>query len=261
MAPPTVAVIGTCDTKLQELLFLRDEIRNVHKLDTILIDVGFNPTESSEIDVTQRDIVAKASPPDEDIFQLTRGEYIQRMGIYTANYLISLYHANKIHGAVSAGGSGGTALSSNAMQGLSVGFPKMIVSTIASGDTTDIIGGTDIMLMYSVVDVAGLNRLLRQVLSNAAAAISGAAASYAKRKEVEDKSQQPGKTRIGITMFGVTTPGVDAIRKHLESHYDVETYVFHATGTGGKAMERLVLENELDGLLDLTTTEITDYVM
>lgn len=259
MASPTVAIIGTCDTKLHELLYLRDEIRNVHKLNTLLIDVGFNPTQSSDIDITQRDIVSKLQPSDTDIFQLPRGEYIQRISIHTGNYLISLYREKKIHGVISAGGSGGTALSSNAMQVLLFGFPKMIVSTIASGDTTEILGGTDIMLMYSVVDVAGLNKLLRQVLSNAAAAISGAAIAYASRAQTAEQSEE--KTRIGITMFGVTTPGVDAIRKHLESNYNVETYVFHATGTGGKAMERLVFEHELDGLIDLTTTEVTDDIM
>lgn len=263
MATPTIAIIGTCDTKLQELLYIRDQIRTIHKLNTLLIDVGWNHTESIDIDISQRDIVNNpANGADGDkIFDRPRGEYIERIAKYTSKHLHRLVQDGKIQGAISAGGSGGTALSSAAMQeAFVVGFPKLIVSTIASGDTKDIVGARDITLMYSVVDVAGLNGVLRQVLSNAAAAISGMAVAYTHRQNSPSESAS-SKTRIGITMFGVTTPGVDAIRKHLECNYPVETYVFHATGTGGKAMEQLVFEKELDGLIDFTTTEITDLVM
>jgi uncharacterized protein (UPF0261 family) len=146
-----------------------------------------------------------------------------------------------------------------------VGFPKLIVSTVASGDTGHIVGETDISLMYSVVDVAGLNEVLSDILSNAGAAISGAALAYAERRKNSEASKGSGdaarqKRRVGATMFGVTTPGVDAIRHHLESNYDVEVYVFHATGHGGKAMERLVREGRLDAVLDLTTTELCDFI-
>ena len=263
MATPTIAIIGTCDTKLQELLYIRDQIRTIHKLKTLLIDVGWNHTENNDIDISQRDIVNDpANGADGDnVFDRPRGEYIERMGRYTSKHLQRLVQDGKIQGAISAGGSGGTALSSAVMQeAFIVGFPKLIVSTIASGDTKDIVGARDITLMYSVVDVAGLNGVLRQVLSNAAAAISGMAVAYTHRQNSPSESAS-SKTRVGITMFGVTTPGVDAIRKHLESNYPVETYVFHATGTGGKAMEQLVFEKELDGLIDFTTTEITDLVM
>lgn len=134
----------------------------------------------------------------------------------------------------------------------------MIVSTVASGDTGPIVGETDIAMLYSVVDVAGLNQVLRDILSNAGAAIGAAAKAYASRQRGSHGKTEKSKKRIGITMFGVTTPGVDAIRRHLESKYDVEIYVFHATGHGGKAMERLVRQGELDAVLDLTTTEICD---
>lgn len=142
---------------------------------------------------------------------------------------------------------------------LPIGFPKLIVSTMASGDTGPIVGESDITLMYSVVDIAGLNHILRDILSNAGAAISAAALSYAVRcKSISDT----GKKRVGITMFGVTTPCVDAIRAHFASHYpDIETYIFHATGHGGRAMERLVREGQLDAVLDLTTTEICDHIV
>lgn len=134
----------------------------------------------------------------------------------------------------------------------------MIVSTVASGDTGPLVGETDIAMLYSVVDVAGLNQVLKDILSNAGAAIRGAAKAYASRQRTQHERADTSKKRIGITMFGVTTPGVDAIRRQLESKYDVEIYVFHATGHGGKAMERLVRQGELDAVLDLTTTEICD---
>lgn len=141
---------------------------------------------------------------------------------------------------------------------LPIGFPKMIVSTVASGDTGPIVGETDIAMLYSVVDVAGLNQVLKDILSNAGAAIGAAAKTYANRQRGSEDRANRFKKRIGITMFGVTTPGVDAIRRHLESKHNVEIYVFHATGHGGKAMERLVRQGQLDAVLDLTTTEICD---
>ncbi|EON97725.1 putative upf0261 domain-containing protein [Phaeoacremonium minimum UCRPA7] len=173
-----------------------------------------------------------------------------------------LYDAGEIHGIVTAGGSGGTSLAAPVMRDvLPIGFPKLIVSTIASGDTGPIVGETDIAMLYSVVDVAGLNQVLRDILSNAGAFIAAAAASFANRtRQAPASSVGSPKKRIGITMFGVTTPGVDAIRKHLDTKGGIETYVFHATGHGGKSMERLVREGALDAVLDLTTTEICDLL-
>lgn len=141
---------------------------------------------------------------------------------------------------------------------LPIGFPKMIVSTVASGDTGPIVGETDIAMLYSVVDVAGLNQVLKDILSNAGSAIGAAAKTYAYRQHTARDETDRSRKRIGITMFGVTTPGVDAIRRYLESKHDVEVYVFHATGHGGKAMERLIRQGQLDAVLDLTTTEICD---
>jgi uncharacterized protein (UPF0261 family) len=172
--------------------------------------------------------------------------------------LFDHFDGTYVDGIISAGGSGGTSLAAAVMRdALPIGFPKLIVSTIASGDTGPIVEETDITLMYSVVDIAGLNQVLRGVLNNAAAAIAGMACSYA---SLRAKEAATSKTRVGITMFGVTTPAVDVIRKHLEANYDVETYVFHATGHGGKAMERLVREGALDAVLDLTTTEVCDHL-
>ncbi|KAM3450534.1 hypothetical protein MY3296_005997 [Beauveria thailandica] len=144
-----------------------------------------------------------------------------------------------------------------------IGLPKLIVSTVASGYTAPIVGETDMSLMYSVVDIAGTNQLLLDILANAAGGITGMALAYEQRLAQESPQSliaERGKTRIGITMFGVTTPCIEYARRYLETHYDVEIYVFHATGHGGMAMERLVEQGRLDAVLDLTTTEICDLI-
>lgn len=258
----TVAVIGTCDTKFAELQFLRDQVQESSPVKTILIDVGWQATESSDITISQPVLISKYGEAI-DVSQLSRGQFIEFISTCAAKAVNDLYESHSIDGIVSAGGSGGTSLVSSIMRDvLPIGFPKLIVSTIASGDTEPIIGETDISLMYSVVDIAGLNHVLKGILSNAGAAIGAAATSYHKRTASLPKqgSKTPEKKRVGITMFGVTTPGVDAIRSYLEDNYPIETYVFHATGRGGKAMERLVRDGTMDAVIDLTTTEIADYI-
>ncbi|KAJ3497895.1 hypothetical protein NLG97_g1539 [Lecanicillium saksenae] len=259
----TVAVIGTCDTKFEELRFLRDRVQENESVKAILIDVGWQAVESNDIGMSPVTLIAKYGN-GKDVSSLSRGQYIEFISACAAEAVKDLYEAGSIDGIVSAGGSGGTSLVSSIMRDvLPIGFPKLIVSTIASGDTEPIIGETDIALMYSVVDIAGLNHVLRGILSNAGAAIATAAASYSRRRAAlaNDDSKGPEKKRVGITMFGVTTPGVDAIRSYLENNYPIETYIFHATGRGGKAMERLVREGTLDAVIDLTTTEIADYIV
>lgn len=183
---------------------------------------------------------------------------MRRMTTYATNVVKELRGKDEIHGIVAAGGSGGTSLASAVMRNaLPIGLPKLIVSTVASGDTGGYVEETDITLMYSVVDIAGLNPLLRRILGNAGAAIAAMAKSYASLQTTLPTS---GKKRVGITMFGVTTPAVDKIRQILQSQYNIECYVFHATGHGGKAMERLVPEEGLDAVLDLTTTELCDLM-
>ncbi|KAK4083311.1 hypothetical protein Purlil1_10722 [Purpureocillium lilacinum] len=271
----TVALLGTCDTKLHELLFLRSAILSSNpSLSVILIDVGRHPASHPDISVSQADLLAQPSTTtaaddgNDDISTLSRGQFIAHIARRAASLLERLHAEGRIHGAVSAGGSGGTSLTASAMRdALPIGFPKLIVSTMASGDVRPIVGETDIALMYSVVDVAGLNDVLRDVLSNAGAAIAGAALSYAARHkpgadgdEQGDQTKKDRKHRVGISMFGVTTPAVDAIRAHLEATYPIQTYVFHATGTGGLSLERLVRTHALDAVLDLTTTEVADHV-
>ena len=256
-----IILLGTCDTKLDELLFLREAILQADAgISVTLVDVGRQETRHEAITFTHNKLVERYGT-DEKIENLPRGEVIKLMASYATKLLKELFqqdNGTSIDGIISAGGSGGTSLAAAVMRdALPIGFPKLIVSTVASGDTGPIVEETDITLMYSVVDVAGLNQVLRNILSNAGAAIAGMASSYASRRTAKATAS---KTRVGITMFGVTTPAVDVIRKHLESNYNVETYVFHATGHGGKAMERLVSEGMLDAVLDLTTTEVCDFL-
>jgi uncharacterized protein (UPF0261 family) len=251
-----VALVGTCDTKLDELLFLRDVIRE-SRVEVLLVDVGRSPTDHESITVTQADLLRRYGDVD-SVAQKERGDVVKIMADCATTAIRSLYDEHFIQGIIAAGGSGGTSIAATVMRdALPIGFPKLIVSTIASGDTGPIVEETDITLMYSVVDVAGLNEVLRNILSNAGAAIAGMALGYAAKKK---QTASTTKKHVGITMFGVTTPAVDVIRKHLESKYHIETYVFHATGHGGKAMERLICEGKIDAVLDLTTTEICDHL-
>ncbi|KAJ9142476.1 Transcriptional regulator [Pleurostoma richardsiae] len=264
----TVVLLGTCDTKLKELLFLREQILGHQHLDGVavtLIDVGKLPIQHEAISIRQDELVLKYAIDGKSLSGLPRGEVIKFMSGCASRAVRDLYAAGNVQGIVAAGGTGGTSLAAAVMrEALPIGLPKLIVSTVASGDTGPIVGETDIAMLYSVVDIAGLNEVLCEILSNAGAAIAAAASSYAERRKrqgSESMSLPSGeRKRVGITMFGVTTPGVDAIRRHLETEYGVEAYVFHATGHGGKAMERLVREGRLDAVLDLTTTEVCDLI-
>jgi uncharacterized protein (UPF0261 family) len=160
-----------------------------------------------------------------------------------------------VGGVISAGGSGGTALATPAMRALAVGIPKVMVSTVASGDVRRYVGPSDICMMYSVTDVQGINRISEQVLSNAAHALAGMI-SCRGRERGERRETKPA---IGLTMFGLTTPCVQAVTSALEKHFDC--LVFHATGTGGQSMEKLADSRLLVGIIDTTTTEVADHLM
>ncbi|KAH7392310.1 hypothetical protein DE146DRAFT_136250 [Phaeosphaeria sp. MPI-PUGE-AT-0046c] len=259
MSPqPCVALIGTCDTKLEELIYLHSEISR-NDVNVLFIDVGRNPVQHKLINIDQIRLL-KDYGDNQDVSCLSRGEIIKMMAACATKAVKQLHAEAKIHAIISAGGSSGTSLAAEVMRNaLPVGFPKLIVSTVASGNTGPIIQETDITLMNSVVDIAGLNKILRGILNNAGHAVAAMSHGYMSSPENNYK-QADTKKRVGITMFGVTTPAVDTIREHLESNYDIEVYVFHATGHGGKAMERLVREGGLDAVLDLTTTEICDHI-
>jgi len=266
----TVVLLGTCDTKLDELLFLRSQMLQHDKVEVLMIDVGRNPVSHEAINITPSELISQYGgyTPPSSPSDLPRGELMSFMSSCATKAIQHLFTTGCIHGIVAAGGSGGTSLAASAMRSaLPIGFPKLIVSTVASGETGPYVGEADIAMLYSVVDIAGLNHVLREVLSNAAAFIAAAALGYAKRQSLArlqpaETGEKRKTTRIGITMFGVTTPAVDAIRRHLsalDSSY--ETLVFHATGHGGRAMERLIREGGIDAVIDLTTTEICDLVV
>lgn len=247
-----VYVFATLDTKHEEASFLAAALRG-EGVPAVLIDVGTLNPPMGEPGI-DRSTVAAFHPDGADaVLGLNdRGMAVSAMSRALRGFMIDAYRAGRCSGAIGLGGTGGTAMIASAMRGLPIGFPKLMVSTVASGDTSSYIGTSDITMMFSVVDVAGLNRVSRQIYRNAAAAIAGMA-----RLEPGSSDVKPS---IGMTMFGVTTPCVTNVRKILgETDYD--TLVFHATGVGGRAMEELVGSDLLDGVIDVTTTEVADEVV
>jgi uncharacterized protein (UPF0261 family) len=246
---PTVVILGTLDTKGRELAYLRDRVRD-HGVETLLVDAGvFEP--QVKPDVARSEVAAAA---DADVEQLAaagdRGAAVETMGLGAAAVLLRLHEEGRVDGAVGVGGSGNSSIAATALRRLPVGVPKLIVSTLASGDTRPYVGAVDVTMMYSVVDIAGLNEVSERILANAAGAIAGMA-------KVTVPKGERGKKIIGATMFGVTTPCVTRAGERLEE-LGYEVLVFHATGTGGQSMEALARGGFLAGVLDITTTELAD---
>lgn len=243
-----VYVVGTLDTKHAELAYVRDLIA-ARGLDTKLVDVGTSGHESSG-DVTPAEVAAHHPDGATAVDSDDRGEAVGAMAVALEHYVVA--HEDDIGGIIGAGGSGGTALVTPAMRALRVGVPKVMVSTVASANVAPYVGPADIAMMYSVTDVAGLNRISRQVLGNAAHAVAGMVASPVPPSD----SDRPA---LGLTMFGVTTPLVTSLVGSLQDRYD--PLVFHATGTGGQSMEKLVDSGMIEAVLDMTTTEIADHLV
>jgi len=248
-----VAIVGTLDTKGIEFKFLKEQIE-AYNVATIVINVGilgkpfFNP------DVSAAE-VAKAA--GEDLQQLIkeedRGHSIAVMCRGAAAVVEDLYRKGKFHGLISMGGGAGTNIGTAAMRSLPIGVPKLMVSTLASGDTRPYVGSKDITMMPSIVDISGINRFSRQILANAAGAIAGMV-----KVEVGTKAHE--KPMIAATMFGVTTPCVTRAREILEA-MGYEVLVFHANGIGGRSMEELTRSGLFEGVLDITTTELADEMV
>ncbi|MBY8820748.1 Tm-1-like ATP-binding domain-containing protein [Sphingomonas colocasiae] len=247
-----IYVFATLDTKFDEANFLADALR-AEGVQAVLIDVGTlnPPTAQPGID---RATVAAFHPEGAGavLGHTDRGTAVTAMSRALRSFMIDAYRSGRCSGAIGLGGTGGTSMIATAMRGLPIGFPKLMVSTVASGDTSSYIGTSDITMMFSVVDVAGLNRVSRQIYRNAAAAIAGMARLA--------PAQDEGQRALGLTMFGVTTPCVTSVREILEP-MGYDTLVFHATGVGGRAMEELAGSDMLDGVLDITTTEVADEVV
>ena len=248
----TVAVLGTFDTKGKELKFIKECIEE-HGLKTLCINTGvFEPV--VEPDISSAEVAAAVGADINAIVEKRdRATATEVLAKGTEKLIPQLYAEGKFDGIISIGGSGGTSLATPAMRQLPLGVPKVMVSTMASGDVSPYVGTSDIVMIPSVVDAEGLNDISKVIFSNAANAAVGMVQN---RKEIESD----GKPLLAATMFGVTTPCVKAAEDYLhEQGYDV--LVFHATGTGGKCMEALIDQGFIKGVLDLTTTEWCDEVV
>lgn len=248
-----VYVIGTCDTKAAELAYARDLIRAAGA-EAVLVDVGTSGAGSAAAavpaDIPAAEVAARHPLGAAHVLGgADRGAAVAAMAEALALWLGERRDVGAVLGL---GGSGNTALVTAAMRALPVGTPKLMVSTVASGDVAPYVGASDIAMMYAVADVAGLNAISRRVIGNAAHAAAGMAL-WTPPAEASDK---PG---VGMTMFGVTTACVTALRAALEA--DHEAYVFHATGAGGRSMEKLAESGLIAGMIDVTTTEVADFLV
>lgn len=241
-----IYVVGTADTKGEELAFLADAITAAGAA-VVRVDVGTRGA-TVLVDIAAREVADHHPSGRSAVLDIDdRGIAVAAMGIAFARFAQS---RTDIAAMIGLGGGGGTSIITAGMRALPLGLPKIMISTLASGDTAPYVDVSDIVMMPAVTDMAGLNRLSRVVLHNAAQAISGMAAKPAPPPD--------GKPSIGLTMFGVTTPCVTAIADQLRSTYDC--MVFHATGTGGRSMEKLADSGLLSGVIDITTTEVCDLL-
>lgn len=246
----TVAILGALDTKGVEFGFIKSEIEK-YGCKTLVINVGVLGAPAFEPDVSAEEVAAAAGANlAELVVNKDRGLALDAMTQGAAAITRRLYAEGRFDGIISMGGGGGTAMGTSAMRALPVGVPKLMVSTVASGDTSPYVGTTDITMMPSIVDVSGINRISRQIFINAAAAICGMVNAQTEAASVD-------RPLIAASMFGNTTRAVDHARKIMEEH-GYEVLVFHATGTGGKTMESLVESGFFAGVLDITTTEWAD---
>ncbi|PIE55469.1 MAG: hypothetical protein CSA35_00815 [Dethiosulfovibrio peptidovorans] len=241
-------VIGTCDTKFDELNYARKLI-NRAGIGTVLVDVG-SMGHSHPVDITNYEVAS--FHPDGANFLVDptdRGATVSAMGIALERFLLS---RDDVGGVLGMGGSGNTSLVTQGMRCLPIGTPKVMVSTMGSGDIAPYVGPNDICMVYSVTDIAGLNSISRKVIGNAAHGLAGMM-NCAVPEVLEEKPL------LGLSMFGVTTPCVEMVREILGDEY--ECMVFHATGTGGMSLEKLVDSGMVSSVLDVTLTEICDYLM
>jgi len=242
----TIAVVGTMDSKGAEHAFVAERIREAGHT-ALVVDVGTLGAAQVVVDVTREEVLAAAGlslPGVED-----RGERVGVMARALPVFLEKMAAEGRMGGVISLGGGGGTAIATAGMRALPVGFPKLMVSTLASGNTAHYVGTKDIVMMPSIVDVAGLNQISRMIFARAAGAICGMVEA-----RIEQGEEKP---LIVASMFGNTTECVDAARRELEGK-GYEVLVFHATGTGGRTMESLIESGMVKGVLDVTTTEWAD---
>ena len=249
MTVKTVAIVGTFDTKARELQYIKALIEE-KGMQALCINTGvFEP--QFQTDISNREVAAEAGANIEELANAgDRATATEMLSRGLEKLVPRLYAEGRFDGIISTGGSGGTALSTPAMRALPIGVPKVMVSTMASGNVAQYVGTSDIIMMPSVVDVEGLNVISMRVFSNAVNAVTGMVRDY---KDIPDGD----KPLIAATMFGVTTPCIKEAKAYLEER-GYEVLVFHATGTGGRSMEALIEAGFVKGVLDLTTTEWCD---
>lgn len=248
---PTIVLIGALDTKADIYRFVRERLE-ADGLDVIYVDNGiFGPAGGLVPEISAEETAAAGGGSLEELrAEKNRGHAMEVMCKGVEVIARRLYEEGRLQGIYGMGGGGGTTVGSAAMRALPIGIPKLLVSTVASSDVSNYVGESDIVMMPSIVDVDGLNRFSAMILSNAAAAISG----MVRKKAVEYDSSKP---LVAATMFGVTTPCVVRAKEALEKE-GYEVLVFHAVGSGGKTLERLIRDGHIAGVLDLTTTELAD---
>jgi uncharacterized protein (UPF0261 family) len=254
MSTKTVVLLGSFDTKGEAYGWLRDRIASAG-IETLLVDMSVAGEPTLAADIASAAVAGMAGA---DVATLRgagdRGQAVQTMTNGARIVVRRLYDEGKLDGIIGLGGSGGTSAITEVMKALPIGVPKLMVSTLASGDTRPFVGGSDITMMYPLADIAGLNALLVQMLDNAAGAIVGMVSRDRTRYP------SPGRGVVGATQFGNTTPAVDAAR-HVLEQAGFEVVAFHASGTGGQSFESLARDGAFVGAVDISTTELADDLL
>lgn len=251
-----VYLLGTLDTKGNEIAFVRDQLRDFG-VATRTMDAGCLGAPAIEADISREHVFEAAGTTLDTLRDKgDRGLAVTAAATGVTNLIATAYARGEVDGVLALGGSAGTTIGTSAMRALPLGVPKLMVSTLASGQTRPYVGGKDILMLNSVVDIAGINRISRLVLGEAARAMAG----MVTLRSTSDTGTPQDKPLIAATMFGVTTPCVEQARKILEAA-GYEVLVFHATGNGGEAMEGLISDGLIAGVLDITTTELADELV
>ncbi len=242
-------VVGTCDTKGEELRYIRNLLRR-QGVETLLVDIGVRSHRQSDADISVDEVVRHHADGAAAVMQQRdRGRAVQAMAEAFRRFIAS---RADIGGMIGIGGSGGTAIIAPAMRSLPLGTPKIMISTMASGNVAPYVGAADICMLYPVTDILGINSISAKVLANGAHALAG-------MMQHRLSPAMNNKMTVGLTMFGVTTPAVTQVVATLRDRYDC--LAFHATGIGGESMEALVDKGTIRAVIDLTTTEVCDLLL
>jgi uncharacterized protein (UPF0261 family) len=250
----TIAIIGSCDTKYKEIAFMQQFIED-RGLKTLVINIATGPDKSLGYDISREEVAEAFGTSWSELEPMSKCEKIEFMAKAAPNMVMQLYEKNKIDGILSVGGLQNTVVATAAMRKLPIGFPKVMASTVASGKRSfdSVVGSTDIVVIPSISDFTGLNIVTRQIISNACACCIG---MVQKAGQILRKGNKPV---VAVSLMGITNTGACAAIEELE-RLGIETIGFHTTGVGGSLMEQMAEDSLIDGILDLTTHELTsDY--